>query len=242
MSIVNFYFKNALNVGDRASAPGLYLSEHAPSITLADISERDQHKPSAVILGGGAMVPKVNKQMLWFGAPTVLWGVGHTIPGAMRYVSYRISQKYDLIGVRDANSVYRWVPCASCLSPLFDQDYEVTRDYVVYQNTKDAPLPNADLGNDCLDMAHVIKTLASANTVITSSYYGAYWATLLKRRVVVIPFGSKFFGLKHVPTIATWETRFQQRGRKYLSALIECREANLAFARTAQSVLETVAV
>lgn len=237
MDIINFHFQQAANVGDRASAPGLYLPDLAASITLADVCDRVLHHPQFVIMGGGALLPKIIKRQLVFSVPAVIWGAGWTST-VRRRPDYWLPAGYSLVGVRDYGLRYRWVPCASCLSPLFDQHYPITREFVVYENVLSAPLPAADLGNDYLDMAAVIRTLGSAETVITSSYHGAYWATLLGRRVVAIPFGAKFYGMRHPPRLSTWEER-QQPGPYYPEALAECRAANLAFAADVREIIET---
>ena len=238
MTTINFHIKNTANIGDIVSAPGLYSNQHGIPATPTDLSKITELHPTAIIIGGGAVIQKLNRQSLRFDVPSVIWGAGHTKRGLLQQPEYTLQAHYDLIGVRDAGTQYRWVPCCSCLSPLFDQQYPLTREFVVYQNTLTSSLPGADLGNDCLDLAHVISTLASAETVITSSYHGAYWATLLKRRVVAIPFGSKFYGLKHLPTMATWADRFKIPGRQHLTALQECREATMAFAADVRAFLQ----
>jgi exopolysaccharide biosynthesis predicted pyruvyltransferase EpsI len=78
----------------------------------------------------------------------------------------------------------------------------------------------------------VAAFLGSAETVVTSSYHGAYWASLLGRRVVGIPTSSKFYGLKHAIPLCTIEDwpRFEKLARSYPEALDDCRSANIAFA------------
>jgi hypothetical protein len=40
--------------------------------------------------------------------------------------------------------------------------------------------------------------LGSANIILTNSYHGAYWGTLLKKRVIVVgAWGAKFYAMKH---------------------------------------------
>jgi hypothetical protein len=66
---------------------------------------------------------------------------------------------------------------------------------------------------------------------VTSSSHGAYWATLLGRKVVGIPTSSKFYSLHHpVPLShpADWQ-RFMKLARSYPDALEECRAANRTF-------------
>jgi exopolysaccharide biosynthesis predicted pyruvyltransferase EpsI len=89
-------------------------------------------------------------------------------------------------------------------------------------------------------MDDVIAFLGSAETVVTNSYHGAYWATLLGRRVVVVdPFSTKFFFLKHRPVIAALQdyTKAISRTRIYPESLSECREANLNFSVKVKNLL-----
>jgi hypothetical protein len=49
----------------------------------------------------------------------------------------------------------------------------------------------------------IVRFLGGANTVVTNTYHGAYWATLLNKKVVVYkPWSSKFHTLKYTPTFA----------------------------------------
>ena len=58
-------------------------------------------------------------------------------------------------------------------------------------------------------------------------------ATLLGKVVVVFPWCSKFYGLKHkplyCPTTDWWKTIQDKEQRQYKSSLEECREANINF-------------
>ncbi|MGF1635377.1 MAG: hypothetical protein ACFCVE_16135 [Phycisphaerae bacterium] len=104
----------------------------------------------------------------------------------------------DLVGVRDWGQPFDWVPCVSCLSPAFDDPGEPEHDVVVYRHKdpKSDRIPR-DLGWPSLTnragFNEVIRFLKSGRTVVTSSYHGVSWATLLGRKVVVCsPFSSRF--------------------------------------------------
>ena len=47
-----------------------------------------------------------------------------------------------------------------------------------------------------LDENKTIEFIGSGDVVVTNSYHGAYWATLLGKVVVAFPWASKFYGLK----------------------------------------------
>ncbi|CAL4869162.1 hypothetical protein MMA231_03453 (plasmid) [Asticcacaulis sp. MM231] len=140
---------------------------------------------------------------------------------------------FDLVGVRDFGTEYRWVPCASCMLPQLDKPYVVQHEVVIYEH-KRIPIPlngTPRLSNDGNDIDAVLAFLASGETVITNSYHGAYWATLLGKRVIAIPNMSKMYRFKHFPVVCRadeWK-RFSALTRAYPEALAECRAANLAF-------------
>jgi hypothetical protein len=231
MKIVNYFLNRVQNVGDRSSAPTLYVDIPNAELIAADIDGEMNGDAQGIILGGGAILPRLIERNLQFSAPAVIWGAGYTLRGATHFVPFDLPRNtFDLIGVRDYGTVYEWVPCASCLSPLFDQKYEIAREFVLFENRQHAPLPFCHMSNDHLDFAEVISTLASAETVVTSSYHGAYWGTLLGRRVLAAPFSSKFYGLRHPPRMIDTVDWRNLRGHCWPEALEECRAANRSFA------------
>lgn len=157
-------------------------------------------------------------------------------------------REYDLLGLRDYyTDLFKldhisWVPCASCMHPSFDKKYKINHEVVFFMH-KSLPLeiiwgmPEETwryprMSNDCgLDMDKVLEFLGSGETVVTNSYHGAYWATLLGRKVCVFPWASKFWGLKHKPVYSMtrdWMTN-AAAAKSYTEALEECREANMIF-------------
>lgn len=237
MFIVNFYFKDVYNVGDIHSAPLLYFDLPGHQTELADINSRSKYTSHAVILGGGALLTKVIRRKMTFPGISIVWGAGFTNREADGFVPYTLPHK-SLVGVRDVGTPYEWVPCASCMSPLFDQEYKIRKEYTVFENTLHKPLKRADLGNCGVDMKTVVEELASAETVVTSSYHGAYWATLLGRKVLAVPLGSKFHAMKHPPLFVKDETWWRVQGRTWPGALQECREANVKFADKVRQLLD----
>lgn len=237
MFIVNFHFKDVYNVGDVHSAPLLYFQLPNHQTAVADINSRSTYLSHAIILGGGALLTKVVRRKMKFSGISIVWGAGFTDRDAKAFVPYELG-RHDLIGVRDIGTPYEWVPCASCMSPLFDQQYKITREYTIFENTLHAPLRRADLGNCDLDMRSVIYELGSAETVVTSSYHGAYWATLLGRKVLAVPLGSKFHAMKHPPVFTDSERWWEAKGRSWPEALQECRAANVKFADRVRQLLD----
>ena len=174
--------------------------------------------------------------------PKVLWGAGHN----MRDWSEKDEIKwpkwmsdFTLVGIRDYLQGYEWVPCASCMHPAFDKEYEVTNKVIWFEHKKQL-IKATEFGrepvlrfcNSGQNFEQVIELLGSAETVVTNSYHGVYWATLLGKKVICVDaWSSKFFYFKHKPLFCkskAWEERIGY-APSYPEALEECRTANVNF-------------
>jgi hypothetical protein len=241
--VTHVYASRLRNVGDAASTPALYFSLPVPT-RRADLlaAPPADPPPRDVIFGGGGQLHCLPDMARWADAATgrlISWGIGHNTHGdggdahAPPAYPAGVMDRFALHGVRDWGTPYSWVPCASCMHPAFDARYRVTRPVVVYDH-RDFPtgvrgLPS--MTNDHMDVEAVIAFLASADAVVTSSYHGAYWATLLGRRVVVVgAFSTKFHHFRYPPRLSTadrWRADLAD-ARRYPQALSECRAANRA--------------
>ena len=97
---------------------------------------------------------------------------------------------------------------------------------------KRAPGPYEIVFND-EGAERIIGKMRSASAVVTNSYHGAYWATLLAKPVVAIGGGTKMLLMKHKPTIAdadSWDARLKE-AVGYRDALQECCDLTLNFSR-----------
>ena len=219
------HMRNTRNRGDLASTPGLYFDFGAHR--FADIRERHA---GVVIYGGGAIGQWLARQR----ATGIAWGVGSTVHGATR-VAGTVPEGMRLYGSRDDGLPGAiWTPCASCMSPLFDASYEIRHEAVLFTNGDRATarrypvnVPGLPHKTNHGSLEEIIAFLGSADLVVTNSYHGAYWATLLGRRVVVVgAYSSKFYGFRHQPSIGgDWS-----RARAHPEALDECRIATREFA------------
>lgn len=237
---------DATNAGDWWSLPAHYLP-FANKGHLLDIAALRPETPlhRSAVVGGGGLVsphfPQLEQLMRRADIRLVGWGLGHNMkvdveagyvePEALRYPRYL--ERFDLLGVRDWGAPYRWVPCASCLHPAFSRDYPVRHEIVVYEHKR---VPTGldgfpKMTNDTGDIVAALEFLGSGRLVLTNSYHGAYWATLLGRQTIAFPFSSKFYGLKHrIPLCRPneWEGRVTEC-RIYPEALAEARRANIDF-------------
>jgi hypothetical protein len=173
----------------------------------------------------------------------VIWGAGHNIHDKREIYSFpSFIKNFDLVGIRDHNQLESWVPCPSCLHTAFDRDYQIDHNFIVYEH-KDHPLninkaPRRN--NRSRDIESVISFLGSGETIITNTYHGVYWGTLLNRKVIIIdPFSSKFYGFKHphpISTLSGW--KHVNNTVYYPTALEECRTANLKFNSSVKDFFE----
>jgi hypothetical protein len=125
------------------------------------------------------------------------------------------------------------------MSPLFDvyDKMEPKHEVVIYSHM-DHPISSTEfpsMTNRGGSMEDAIRFLASGDVVVTNSYHGVYWATLLGRRVICYePFSTRFWYFKHPPLYcdrSDWRRGWRQaRGAgRWTQALEECRKANREF-------------
>lgn len=217
---------NTNNVGDLMCNPSLYY----PLGKLDNIDDCKGNLKTPIIYGGGAIASRAIRHARLQSDKTIFWGGGHTVRNKDKHPIPDYSV-FDLYGTRDYGNG-RWVPCVSCKSYLFDKEYDVVYDIIVYGHRAvksfNTDLPYLD--NEHNSFEDVIKFLGSGKRVITSSYHGVYWATLLGKDVICVPFGSKFHYFKHKPSYAnSISEALCAMAFNYPSALQDCRKANDEF-------------
>jgi hypothetical protein len=235
------YCHTVNNPGDKFSSPKLYFQDWINcDRAYPDQTEKIPPPPEPILIGGGGMFMAETDQIYdriianrW----AAVWGAGSNfIPYEAEWHVPEALQRCKLVGVRDYGQKHRYVPCASCLHPVFlDQIAEPEFDYILYfhhdhQHSIEGPLK---LLNDQPNIEWVIKQLSRGKTIITTSYHGAYWAMLLNRTVVVLhPWGNKFRFFKYKPSIATinnWKDFIKGEPVNPPDFLSECRKINLEF-------------
>lgn len=200
------HFCSTRNIGDKVSAPYLYFD--FPNAEFFDL--RSPLPPREIfIYGGGAVRNELeNQNSLFPAALKIAWGVGDTVHGAT--APRAVPPGFRLYGSREWGQPHTcYVPCPSCMSPQFDRSYAVEHEAVLFLNAdrhiqdrypitiEGLPI----LANEA-DFETVIRFLASAEFVVTNSYHGAYWASLLGRRPILCrPYSSKFYSYKYQPPI-----------------------------------------
>ncbi|WP_411827754.1 hypothetical protein [Luteolibacter sp. AS25] len=233
------------NVGDANCSPIQFLDFQPHAVERVEFSDfrknykagkTDELLDQTVIVGGGFYDVKQLKYLSQ-ARKIVFWGGG--IRDISKYRSFLTKKakalpnaKKTLYGVRDVGFGDQWVPCVSCISDNFDKKYDITSEYVVFQHHRqNIDLPFPKMINDQAEFSEAVGFLGSAEKVITNSYHGAYWATLLGKEVFIYnEINDKISMLKWKPTFCEKdEWKGNTNAVTYPNALGEAREANLKF-------------
>ena len=260
--IINIYWFMTDNIGDKMSGVSSYFNFPLPVRTIdikQALARKDELKDKFIILGGGGHIhlPSLdyNNQKFEFleeiatlSPWTVIWGLGNNIHNTKTHLYPKCLDDYMLVGLRDLDSPYEYVPCPSCMSPYLDHSYQdvVSTTSFIFKHKFSENFISADsylipyihLCENETSMQQVINKMKRAHTIFTDSYHGAYWGLLLNKTVVVPnPYSSKFYSL-HPNLIIKGE---KQKGHiedmsNYLSL---CRQANISFyAKVLEKVFE----
>ncbi len=225
------------NIGDLAANPAEYL-DFGDSVRVRDVTTVKRRPPKSppalLIVGGGVWRHDYRAMSKWpgfEGAVKVAWGVGVSFPrpGPSPRDSHTLrAEGWDLYGHRDVGLDGRFLPCPSCLHPVFDRDFgKPEHEVVYYGHHEKRPLSFVQgfgpyLTNKGPSMEEAVEFLASGEVIVTTSYHGAYWGALLGRRVAVLPRATKFWHLPKAPDLEQ-HRRLQHEFHGDVMALLEAR-------------------
>jgi hypothetical protein len=235
------------NVGDMACAPLLYfydffkrypvLGHDVAHVNWLEIGPRD-----IVILGATGMFDLVepfqrNIKRLYETTPNVIaWSVGfNSVYGSVPVETALDYNRFRLIGIRDFGhpSELPYLPCISCLAKELHKSLPVKRKIGIIENKAFSPLteelPHEKISNES-SLDAITDFIASSEGIFASSYHAVYWATLMGKPVVCMPFSTKFHWLKHKPVFysGNLEDDFARAG-VYQGALAEAASLNMDF-------------
>ncbi|GAX36981.1 polysaccharide pyruvyl transferase family protein [Nodularia sp. NIES-3585] len=247
-SIINYHVIDSTNIGDLFSAPTKYFTFPGYTVEQADIRNinvndiRDKH----IIVGGGGLLykpfldsfaklieSKANTKLIAWGIGQQSYGSSFTHEELHNFDYSQYLTDFDLVGIRDFNYKDNWVPCASCMHPAFDKKRDIKHEFVVFSHKKfQIKIGNIpQMTNNNQNIEEILDFLGSGETILTSSYHGAYWGILLGRKVLSFPFSSKFHTLKHTPGIFPIQKWVQQKKKLSLfnKILFEIGDQNKFF-------------
>src|SRR6266849_5846489 len=155
--VYNLHHLGNRNIGDRECVPLSYFQGLATRrMRLVDLSLTDplvsSLRDDLVVLGGGGLLNpwcwhEVILPLLERRNKVIGWGIGHhhdNVPehayskvapsdwrtSIARYQDSYPVEKLWICGLRDYGQPGEYVPCSSCMSPLFDRSYSATSDVV----------------------------------------------------------------------------------------------------------------
>ena len=171
-----------------------------------------------------------------------MWGAGHNKTNGI-IKTYNVSpSKFGFFGTRDFGLNNDWVPCVSCLHPIFDSKYKIEHEIgvVFHKINKDKPkvldkFKEYPSTMNSVSLEEIVTFIGSCETIITDSYHGMYWSLLLGKKVMRFSESSKFLDFKY-PVIKTTPDDFK-RHLKLLNPFSgikeEARSINIEFAQKA---------
>lgn len=244
--IVEVHRKVDNNVGDAYCNPSRYFDLGNVSSEEVLHNKTDLTNKTLVIGGGGLIHKKFSQhiQDLINKSPqkTVIWGIGHNFSrryfnkasGDVYYPSWL--KKCNLVGIRDYIEGHydTYLPCVSCMHPAFDKSYTTKHKTAyflhAYKTKFDLQTDSPVLKNNEMDFNKVIEFLGSAETVVTDSYHGVYWAQLLGKNVHTVSWSVKFNHMKHPPNfLESINTEIPKIKNSVDGFLEECRNYNKEF-------------
>ncbi|WP_027138884.1 polysaccharide pyruvyl transferase family protein [Gaetbulibacter saemankumensis] len=259
--VINIHRHDVNNVGDYYCAPHLYFEvlkdKYLDISDFRSISKKRRNNwvenisNDSLIIGGGGLLNlrhfemqmKLFEQLSVDGKKTVIWGAGHNeikSKNTGAFTNYNVDiKKFGLAGTRDFSMKNEWVPCVSCLHPIFDKKFKTTQEIGILfgkVSTKNKKLQNKlnhfPVSSNTTSLDEMVSFIGKSNTIVTDSYHAMYWAILLGKKTVVIPTTSKFYDFKYPPVIASFDN-FESKlkeAQSYSGVLEECREINNIFA------------
>lgn len=256
--VANIFRKNPNNAGDLYSSPVNYFPELGNiEVDIFDFKNSEENglasliSDNSLVIGGGGLLNRKSFQfqMETFeklgarGKKTVLWGVGHNSKNKRDFKKlnrYSINPgNFGLTGTRDHTLAPTWVPCVSCMHPLFDTNSTSRQEtgIILHDKTYNKPrilseFEGVPLISNTTDLETFVGFIKDSEHIITNSYHAMYWGMLLEKKVLVIPNSSKFFDFKYDPVFTRYEDCLKdiKKSRSYSGVLEECRERNLDFA------------
>jgi hypothetical protein len=256
MSNLKFLFRaDETNVGDWWSPPFKYFPfKEAPVGDILDVNFSLTDTDILIIGGGGVGTEYFRPHLKRIAnakiKKTVLWGGGvDTVVDQTKKLENSEYDLYgdfydfiDIVGIRVFSTPqnFRYIPCASCMSDLFFKyrDVKPTKD-VGYYNHKRVSL-SQDINhkledtedNNGSDLEAKLRFLSDYRYIITNSYHGIYWATLLGKKVITVPFKSGLLSFKYKP-IYSWDgvitDDLLHSAKAYSDVLEESQKLNLDF-------------
>lgn len=226
------YFAHIIdgNLGDRVSCPCHYydFGEHQ-ELDFRDAKFRFMEGETIVVGGGGMFYPSVD-DFIWDISQknkVIIWGVGlnYNENFDLEGLIHKIS-RCSLVGTRSKAIAFGFnfdfVPCVSCKHESLDTSYSHRSGRAIYEHFCNPIMREGFQKMDNRDdksIQDVIRFIGSHDEIITNSFHGAYWASLIGVRVKI----------KNATSIRFYDIP--------LESMEECRKLNDAFYEKVKAIL-----
>jgi hypothetical protein len=258
----NIFRADNTNAGDWWSPPIRYFRFKNPkAIDILKCNQLPNIESVFVVGGGGLGRPFFSNALNNLKRPDrkyklISWGAGCDVAedraGIVDVSNDPIGSYFngfDENGLRvfPESPSHTWVPCSSCMWPGFERYralipiekigvYEHKRVPIKFQEFQNYP----KLSNAGDSIEEKLSFMARFEIIVTNSYHGVYWASLLNRKVICIPFKSGLFTFKHQPKYLKddFSSIRVDEIATFPNALEECREANVDFFKRVVSTYE----
>ena len=206
--VIFLHETKTVNTGDLKCQPKLYYD--VPNSDVGDIRLfKNFDDYDVVVVGGGGLIDLdyFDDSLEYISRledkKKIIWGAGQN---SYRYTYPEYVADYDLIGLRD--SVFKnlkmnrflYVPCVSCKSDLFDNvTITESTDVLYYYHhfegltnlmnklvEKNTHIINFETAKNSDPMDEIIEKIARAKVIVTNTYHGTYWASLLGKTVYTV--------------------------------------------------------
>lgn len=220
---------------DAFSQKFLCLQHDIRTLNRRMISSKDW-----VILGGGGLLgvredfQDTINFLLNKTYKVVLWSVGHN-SHIDRIINTKIDfYKFLFYSTRDFNyNDEEYCPCPSCMSSLLNIKRSVIRKFGIIEHL-DYSIEEFkfDKIKNSYSPRTIMNFIAESECIITNSYHAAYWATLMKKKVIIYKaFSTKFSYYKFEPVFYSGDLESDfNKAKIYKNALNDSRKINIEFA------------
>ena len=248
------HLRDTWNVGDRWCSPFDYFDWRDAASIRAQVSDLrlDGGDYDVGVFGGGKIMRNIASSPAYRqgeGRLNIGWGLSTVQRNPFSPAYRRARLRLDLIGSRDweHDGKVHWVPCPSSQDPFFDAPPSPDHEVVVYAHFQKSRRMMEELPgsipwryNHGGDLDDALRFIASGGTVVSNSYHGVFWALLMGRRVLCLPFSNKFTKFRLPPGFSSdrgW-MRDLSKAKAQPDLLDLCRQATARFRPNVDSCIE----
>ena len=240
------------NTGDLVICPYDAFSEYFNNYIVQKYDNEDikyiKFKSYTFIFGGGGFINQNDFWNQWTntlienGSNVIGWSIGfNTHKGKSISIPMKLDD-FTLLGIRDIDMGYPWLPCVSCLKKELDIKKTPKRKLgcITHYENRTSAFPCDTIYNN-QPFEELISFIAETEVLITNTYHMMYWATLMGKKVLLFdPFSDKFDHFKWQPVRYSGNLEADiSNAVTYPESLEECRKLNLEFFEKVKDFLES---